>query len=157
MVEAMLIPSAPELSARERVAQSIENNDECMGCHAMMNSLGRAFETYNHTGFFRAEDHGGPPDGSTVVDNLPDPRLNRAYGNAVEMVTAFAGSRHVERCFIRQMFRFFMGRDETAADACILSEMEAAYEETGGSFISMLERLVMSDTFRYRTRVQEQR
>ena len=42
-----------------------------------------------------------------------------------------------------------MGRDETLADACTLTAMETAFE--GGSFFDMLEALVTSDSFLYRT------
>ena len=58
-------------------------------------------------------------------------------------------SEHVERCFLRQMFRYFMGRDETPADACTLAAMEAAYSESG-SFIDVLQTLASSDVFLYR-------
>ena len=44
---------------------------------------------------------------------------------------------HVERCFIRQTFRYFAGRPETEADACTLTSMEDAYAEPG-SFVEML-------------------
>jgi len=43
-----------------------------------------------------------------------------------------------------------MGRNEGTADACALRSMEAAYDDSGGSFISMLEALATSDAFLYR-------
>ena len=42
-------------------------------CHGNMNTLGLPFETYNHAGFLRADDHGNAPNGSTTLTNAPDP------------------------------------------------------------------------------------
>ncbi|MGE0786642.1 MAG: DUF1588 domain-containing protein [Sandaracinaceae bacterium] len=152
MVEALLVPSAPDQNARSRITRSIDENPDsatCLGCHSQMNPLGVAFETYNHAGFLRAMDHGAPPSGATMVDNLPDPALNRAYANPIEMVEAFADSAYARRGFIRHAFRYFMGRGETLADACTLTEMEAALASSG-SFFDMMEALVSSETFSHR-------
>ncbi|MDH5671197.1 MAG: DUF1588 domain-containing protein [Myxococcales bacterium] len=150
MVEAKLVPSAPEKSARDRIAESIESKSECLGCHQLMNPLGYPFEVYNHAGFPRADDHGSAPDGSSVLENMPDPALDGPVSDAVELAERLAGSEHVERCFIRHTFRHFMGRNEAQADACALSAMEQAYQDSGGSFLAMLEALATSDAFLYR-------
>jgi hypothetical protein len=155
MVEAQLPVSDGTLSARGRVEGHIEPNQECMGCHTLMNSLGYPFEIYNHAGFLRAEDHGGAPDGSTTIDNAPD-GLDGDYDSAIDLSIALSGSNHVKRCFIRQSFRFFMGRFETRADACTLDRMERAYDDSDGSFITMLEALASSDGFLYRSREESQ-
>ena len=101
----------------------------------------------------RAEDHGRAPDGSTTIDNAPDPTLNRSYTSALDFVSALADSEHVKRCFVRQTFRHFAGRDETLADACVLSEMQEAYDASGGSFVRMLEVLATHDSTVYRREV----
>lgn len=154
-----MLPAQPEeaadlLSARARVFQATESEETegasaCFGCHQYMNSLGNPFEAFNHAGFERAYDHGGDVDGSTVVDNLPDAALNRAYANPLEFVEALGGSAYARRGFVRHAFRFFMGRDEVLGDSCTLVEMEDALERTG-SFFSMLEALLMSETFTHR-------
>jgi len=151
MVEAKLIPSDPANNARTRVAVSIEGNPECMGCHRLMNSLGKPFELYNHAGLLRADDHGQEPDGRSVLEFMPDPVLDGPVDDAIDLVTRLADSNHVKRCFVRQTFRSFMGRNETLADACTLATMEAAYDDSGGSFVTMLESLVLSDSFLFRT------
>lgn len=154
-----MLPAQPEdseeyLSARARVFQATESEETegaaaCFGCHQYMNSLGNPFEAFNHAGFERAYDHGGDADGSTVINNLPDPVLNRAYADPLEFVDALGGSAYARRGFVRHAFRFFMGRDELLSDGCTLVEMEAALEDTG-SFLSMLEALLMSETFTHR-------
>jgi Protein of unknown function (DUF1585) len=94
-----------------------------------------------------------PPDGSAVLSDMPDPALNGPVANAIDFSGKLANSAYVKRCFIRQTFRYFMGRAETRADACALVQMEAAYDEPGlqqGSFVLLLEALATSDAFRYR-------
>jgi hypothetical protein len=150
MVEAKLVASDPQKRARDRVAESIEGRPECMACHGLMNQLGYPFEIYNHAGFLRTDDHGVAPDGNATLDNMPDPALNGPVSYAVEFSEKLADSNYAKRCFIRQSFRYFMGRNETQADSCALAAMETAYDGSGGSFLAMLTALATSDTFTYR-------
>lgn len=144
-VEAALDPETKDQTTRERVKQKTEQGS-CVGCHALMNPLGYPFEIYNHIGILRDDDHGKEPDGSSTLVNMPDPALNGPVRDAVEMSEKFAESQFVKRCFIRQSFRYFMGREETMQDACVLSQMEAAYDERG-SFKAMLQALWTSPAF----------
>lgn len=155
MVEAQLVPSDPSKRARDRVGETFDGKAECAGCHDLMNSLGLPFEIYNHAGFLRADDHGSAPDGSAVLGSMPDPALDGPVANAVELSEKLADSTHVKRCFVRQSFRFFLGRNETQSDACTLAAMEAAYDESGGSFLALLEALATSDAFLYRHDAEE--
>jgi hypothetical protein len=148
-VPAMLGPHAPDQRARDRVHAATENaGSPCVTCHSEMNPYGYPFEIYNHAGFLRVDDHGHPPDGTTTITNSPAPELNRSYTDAIDFVQALADSPYARRCFIRNVFRHFMGRDESPADACTLVAMEAAF--AGGSFFAMLETLLTSDAFLYR-------
>lgn len=148
-VEAALDPTTRDLSTRARVKAKTEQAG-CAGCHALMNPLGYPFEIYNHAGILRVEDHGGAPDGSSELIGMPDPALNGPVRDAVEMSEKFSRSQYVKRCFIRQSFRYFMGREETMQDACALNAMEQAYDSSQGSFKAMLSALMTHDTFTYR-------
>jgi hypothetical protein len=155
MVAAAVGASAPTLSARDRVDAATSDNPTCMGCHRLMNPLGYPFEMYNHAGFVRAYDKleadgtQHPPDATSTIANLPDPALDVAVQNAVDFAQRISTSPYARRCFIRQAFRYFMGRDETMADQCTLSAMEAALDK--GSFFDMLGVLASSDSVVYRT------
>jgi hypothetical protein len=149
MVDAVVGPSAPDKTARDRVVEATAD-PVCQGCHQLMNPLGMPFEIYNHAGFLRADDHGRPPDGSSTLSGMPDPSLDGPVSDAVQLSERFADSPYVKRCFIRQVFRYFMGRGETRGDACTLAAMESAYDGSDGSFNEMLTALFTSDTFVYR-------
>ena len=81
---------------------------------------------------------------------MPDASLNGPVRDAVELSERFAASPYVKRCFIRQVFRYYAGREETMQDACTLSSMERAYDESQGSFKALLTSLFSSETFQYR-------
>lgn len=149
-VEAAFDPDTRDQSARQRMTEQVDGKQECAGCHALMNPLGYPFEIYNHAGFLRVEDHGAEPDGSATLIHMPDPALEGPVRDAIELSERFADSDYVKRCFIRHTFRYFVGRDEVQVDACTLTQMEDAYDDSGGSFAEMLIALFNSDSFRYR-------
>lgn len=149
-VEAAFDPDTRDQSARQRMSEQVDNRQECGGCHTLMNPLGYPFEIYNHAGFLRATDHGAAPSGQSVLVAMPDASLNGPVRDAVELSERFAASPYVKRCFIRQVFRYYAGREETMQDACTLSSMERAYDESQGSFKALLTSLFSSETFQYR-------
>jgi Protein of unknown function (DUF1588)/Protein of unknown function (DUF1585) len=158
-VAAIVGPSSPTKSARNRLDDAT-SSPACQACHRLMNPLGYPFEMYNHAGFLRSVDHAGAvtssPDGSAVLTDMPDPSLNGPVTNAIDLNNKLANSPYVKRCFIRQTFRYFMGRNETRADACSLSQMETAYDAPGatqGSMVTLLQALATSDAFLYRKAV----
>ena len=81
---------------------------------------------------------------------MHDPALEgRTVSDAVELIQLLAESERVDQCFVRQTFRFFLGRDETYRDSCTLRSMADAYAEQG-SFEDMLVALFLSDSHLYR-------
>ncbi len=66
------------------------------------------------------------------------------------MLHRLAHSDRVRQVFIRHVFRFFLGRNETPGDAVSLQEAEKAYLESGGSFKALLGALLSSESCLYR-------
>lgn len=148
-VDASLGDDTMGLSARQRIQAKTEQ-PACDTCHKLMNPLGYPFEEFNHTGFTRITDHGAEPSGASLLREMPDPALDGLeVQSAAEFSAALGRSPWVKRCFVRQAFRYYMGREETMADACTLTKMEAAYE-TRGSFVDMLVALLTSKAFTHR-------
>lgn len=150
-VEAKVGPHAADKNARTRL-EDATGKQACQTCHSLMNPLGYTFEIYNHAGYLRAHDRspdGGKmtPDGKVTLTGMPDPALNGVIRDAVELSEKLADSAWVKRCFIRHTFRYFMGRDENRSDACTLTQMEAAYDGSNGSFRALLSSLMTSDTW----------
>jgi hypothetical protein len=153
-VVAMVGPHAANKSARTRL-EAATGSTQCQTCHALMNPLGMPFEIYNHAGYLRRQDHAPdagwmPPDGKSTLTGMPDPALDGQVADAVVLSQKLANSPYVKRCFIRHVFRYFMGRNENKTDACTLVQMEQAYDGSGGSMKALLKSLATSETWKSR-------
>ena len=80
-----------------------------------------------------------------------DPKLDGPVKNPAEMIRRLAESDRVRQVFIRYVFRYFMGRNETPGDAATLQEADRVYVASGGSFKELVVSLLTSESFLYRT------
>ena len=60
-------------------------------------------------------------DASGQIAYTSFPELHRKVASPVELIETLASSRRVEQVFVRHVFRFFIGRNETLGDANTLS------------------------------------
>ncbi|GDX10433.1 hypothetical protein LBMAG57_22050 [Verrucomicrobiota bacterium] len=67
------------------------------------------------------------------------------------MLRRLAESERVRQVFIRHVFRYFLGRNETPGDAVSLQEAEKAYLDKGGSFKAPLVSLLSPKYFLFRS------
>ncbi|MDA0765926.1 MAG: DUF1588 domain-containing protein [Verrucomicrobia bacterium] len=146
-VNAML-PFEPESTLRHRMR--VTREDECWRCHQKMDPLGLPFEMYNHVGMIRSMEKGKPVDASGEILFSGNPALDGPVEDALEMIRKLAESERVEQVFVRHVFRFWMGRNETINDAPILQEAHLVYKKSGGSMKALLTSLLTSDAFLYR-------
>ncbi|MDA1143173.1 MAG: DUF1588 domain-containing protein [Planctomycetota bacterium] len=146
-VDAML-PDEPQSTLRHRMRVTREK--ECWRCHQKMDPLGLPFEMYNHLGLSRDKEQGQPIDTSGEILLSGDPALDGPVTDAIDMIRKLAASERVEQVFVRHVFRFWMGRNETINDAPILQEAHLAYKDSGGSMKALLVSLLTSDAFLYR-------
>jgi len=146
-VDAML-PDEPDTTLRERMR--VTREAYCWTCHEKMDPLGLPFEMYNHAGLFRTTELDKPVDTTGEIINSGVPELDGPVKNAIEMIDRLAQSEHVEQVFVRHVFRFWMGRNETLNDAPILQAAHKAYRDSGGSMKVLLTSLLTSDAFLYR-------
>lgn len=79
-----------------------------------------------------------------------DDSLDGEVADAVDLVNRLAKSDRVRQVFIRNVFRYFMGRNETLSDSTTLIEADRAYVESGGSFRELMVSILTSDSFIYR-------
>ncbi len=142
------IPDDESKTLRERF--SVVRNEYCWRCHRKMNPLGMPFEAYNHVGRFRELEKGKPVDTSGAILFTGDGHFSGDVSNVREMMEALAKEPKVRQSFLRHMFRFWMGRNESLRDSKTLIAMDKAYLKSGGSFKETLVALLTSDSFLYR-------
>ena len=166
------VPDDPHRAFRDRL--QVTREAKCWKCHQWMDELGLPFEQFTHYGVFqKAElvvdaeatakhmDKNGKPLGKVFtttkltttgeIAHTDDPQLDGPVKDAYELVRRLADSTRVRQVFVRHAFRYFMGRNESLADARTLQEAERAYVASGGSFKALVIALLTSDSFLYRS------
>jgi hypothetical protein len=162
------VPDEPHRAFRERLR--VTREAQCWKCHQRMDDLGLPFENFDHYGRFqKAEtvhdleateknvDKKGrslglvtreiPLNTAGLIADSGDPKLDGPVADPRHMMRKLADSDRVRQVFIRHVFRYFLGRNETLSDARTLQEADRAYQESGGSFNALVISLLTSDSF----------
>lgn len=172
-VNAML-PDEPHRTLRDRM--HVTREEYCWTCHKLMDPLGLPFEQFDHFGQFRQEEMVLDPEATNDkrnLNSLGEPRETRyklvpldttgEVGGSIdasldgpvkdpfELIRRLAESEHVEQVFVRHVFRYFLGRNETLADGPTLVAAHRAYRKNGGSMNALVLSLLSSDGFILRT------
>jgi hypothetical protein len=143
------LPDEPDKPLRERMR--VTRAEYCYKCHQRMDPLGLPFEMFDHWGRYRTDELGKPVDSRGEIVLSGDAKLDGPVADAVELVERLARSDYVEQVFVRHAFRFFLGRNETPADAPTLQAAWRAYHDNDGSMNALVASLLTSDAFLYRT------
>jgi hypothetical protein len=169
------LPDEPHNTLRTRM--QLTRAEYCWKCHKQMDPLGLPFEQFNHLGVFRTTeevvdkektndkknlDKDGNPmrtnyttaplDTTGGLDGTGDSKLDGPVKDPFDLIRRLAASQRVEQVFVRHVFRFFMGRNETVEDGPVLVAAHRAYRDNGGSLSALLTSLLTSDSFLYRNK-----
>jgi hypothetical protein len=140
-------PPADGLTTRERFAE--HGQQACaVGCHAIMDPLGFAFENYDGLGKWRDTDAGKPVDasGTVTLDGSP-----KGFKNARELTRMLIDSPEARRCFATQLARFAWNRHDTEADRHSIDTAVTAFDGAGKSIKDLMVAITRSRSFRYRS------
>ena len=140
------------MTLRERM--HVTRVEECYKCHSKMNPLGLPFERYDHYGRFRFDELDKPVDTTSRLVNTGVAGIDGEIKTPFELIERLAASAHCEQVFVRYVFRFFLGRNETLGDAKTLQEAHKAYVDSDGSMQALVTSLLSSDSFIYRAKGQ---
>ena len=108
------------VTERQRIEQSTKGA-ACAGCHKIINPLGFFQESWDALGRYRTTDNAHPVDASVMINFLDEEPSKAKSG--VEALKTFTNSTKFKQCFVRQLFRYYMGRNEEAADDPLLRRM----------------------------------
>jgi mono/diheme cytochrome c family protein len=92
---------------------------------------------------------------TSELDGTGDKALDGPIQDVPDLMNRLAKSDRVRQSFIRNVFRYFMGRNETLADSQTLIDADKAYVESGGSFKALMVSILTSDSFIYRKVVKD--
>jgi hypothetical protein len=141
------LPELPKSTLRERLAEHTKDGS-CKGCHALIDPIGLAFEHYDHIGRWRTTEEGRPVDARGALVGTED--QDGPVDGAVQLARRLAASDTVRRCFVRQSFRYWLGRNERLTDACTLARAYEAFKKDD-DLVELVASLLTSDSFLYRT------
>ncbi len=170
-VNAML-PDEPHRGLRDRMRVTREGH--CWKCHQKFDPLGFPFEQYDHFGRYREKEivvdkeknkattgrrtmTSLPIDTTGAITDSGDPKLDGEVKGPFDLIERLAQSERVEQVFVRHVFRYYLGRNETLADGPTLVVAHKAYRDSNGSFRALLVSLLSSDSFLYRTQPVKER
>lgn len=142
------LPTDPHLTLREKM-QQVTRAEYCWTCHEKMDPLGLPFEQFDDFGRFRDAELERPVDTKGEIA-VGVEEIDGPVANPFELLDRLANSTHVEQVFVRHVFRYFLGRNETIDDAPTLIDAHRAYRENGGSMKALVSSLLTSDSFLYR-------
>lgn len=136
-------PNAGATTNRQRYIAHL-NEPKCANCHAQIDGIGYAFENYDSLGTFRTTDNTLPVD---ATGHLRGTDSDGPFNGALELAEKLANSKQVERCVTTQWFRYALGRNETAADACGIHTAEEEFAGAGQSFEQLMISIAASAPF----------
>lgn len=113
----------------------------CAGCHALMDPIGFALESYDGVGAFRTTDNAKPVDDASELDGV-------AVAGAAELGAAIAENETSHACLVRNLYRHATGHIETPSELEVLDEVTAAYVDSGYDLSTALVEIVASPAFR---------
>lgn len=125
---------------RERLEQHMVD-PSCAGCHALMDPIGFALESYDGVGAFRTTDNDKPIDDASELDGV-------SVSGAAELGAALGANEAAHACLVRNLYRHATGHIESPSELDVLSEVTAAYLGSGYDLPTALVEIVTSPAFR---------
>ena len=128
-VPAMVPPLPPaDQSTAKTTRERFEQHTSvafCSACHQVFDPMGYAFEHYDAIGRYRDQENGTPVDSSGAIVGTTS--SDGPVADAIELSARLAASPDVHTCFVRQAYRFTVGRKETDADSCTMAGYAAQF------------------------------
>jgi hypothetical protein len=159
-----VLPAVTEnapLTNRQRLDVHL-NSDACANCHRLIDPIGLGFEQYNAIGVFqeklqlqfgsrRGGDNQGREPKTIALDLDTTGHIqgieNSEFRTPKELGRLLAESPACQKCIVKQLFRYGLGRQETPQDQPTLDALLVTFRESGFRFRELVVGLVTSGTF----------
>jgi hypothetical protein len=113
----------------------------CAACHAYMDPLGFALESFDAIGAYRTTDNGLPIDTTGELDG-------ESFRSAKELAEILRRRTDVSTCISRMAYRYATGHLETMGETRVLNALGESFATSGFSFKELVLAIVTSDGFR---------
>jgi hypothetical protein len=137
------------------------NNESCAGCHRLIDPIGMAFEQYNAIGAFQpkltlqfGDRRGGGRGEAPRIKELELDTTgfiqgveNSEFSSPKELGRLLAENNACQKCIVKMLFRYAMGREEGAAEQGRIEDLLAKFRTSGYRFQELVVALVTSEPF----------
>jgi hypothetical protein len=123
----------------------------CAGCHSLMDPIGYAFGTYGPDGVYDSTLVKSTA-GQIVAGNTN--QFSADFADTAELMNLLATSTVPEQCFAVQTARFALGRNDSAADACGLTDIWTAFKNSNFSLQTLFVEVATSSLMQERNTVK---
>ncbi len=161
-VSATLPPLSEDKPMTNRQRLDIHvSNESCASCHRLIDPIGFGFEKFDAIGrkreklqltFFpqRAERERKPSKAELELDTRGKVSgiAGSDFSSPNELGKVLAQSAECQRCVVKQVFRYALGRMETPADRPVIESVFEDFARSQFRFQELIISLVSSDTFR---------
>jgi hypothetical protein len=149
------------LTNRQRLEIHL-NSEACATCHRLIDPIGMGLEQYNAIGAFQKklalQFGGGRGQGNrdrqpTIIELDLDTSghiqgiEDSEFSTPKELGKLLAESPACQKCIVKQLFRYALGRAETAGDQRVLDGLLARFRKSGFKFRELVIALVTSEAF----------
>lgn len=131
---------------RFRSEEEIEYSENMIGSKKLMTKNTHGLWTEFKLPVYKSK----PVNTQGFLDGTGDKSLDGEIKDVPDLMNRLANSDRVRQVFIRNVFRYLMGRNELLSDSQTLIEADKAYLQSGGSFKELMVSILTSDSFIYR-------
>ena len=157
------VTDAKPVTNRERLSLHM-SNEACVSCHRLIDPIGFGFENYDAIGRYRAkhllkifptreEQKNKIKTEATEYELEIDPSAKvqgfagSEFSTPKELGQILAANAVCQKCVVRQLFRYALGRHETGADRPAIDALYEDFRKSGFLFQELILCLVKSETF----------
>jgi hypothetical protein len=136
-----VLPEFPDMPMTKRQRLELHRTDDnCSGCHSLMDPLGLPLENFDAIGKYRTTDHGLPIDPTGDFDEAP-------VADARDLGVVVSQSPLVTGCLVRKYYSYAMGYPERPADGSVVNAVAASFQASGFKLRDLVLAVVTQDAF----------
>ena len=139
-------PEGPE-TKRERFARHT-TDDQCFGCHQLMDPLGRAREEFDGNGRHRLTETVMWEGEEHVLDlELAGDLAGVPFANSKEMAAVIADDPRFATCVTRQLLRQLLGREIDSDEVALVEGLTARFADADHDFLELMREAAAHEIF----------
>jgi hypothetical protein len=142
-----------EAHCKQEIHEQLHLKGGCANCHVQIDPIGFGLENYDLAGRYRTHDIDKPECTITGEGKLEGVGTFKGPAGLAEQLIA---SGKLERCAVKRMYQYAVGREPGSRDLAQLAELYQAFTANGRRFDQLLLDLVSSEGFRHRRTEKEE-